>query len=241
MKSAWLVMAAMVLTGCAGTRGLQLTLEGRTGELLYLHDSETVDDKQKGTVKIVSFVVDDVLPPDTTVRKKSGFLVPLLFVNFWKYEYECRLGSSQIENDYKEFARQSFIEELERSGTYRQAEDYGDLEVEVGLRSLTMSAPMVKVGDIFFVLYAYGYNESTLAGPVESVVTADVVIRRDGHELVNRRFQGSSRTNTLKGNFMSVADYTATMIEGFSLALKDLNEHLVQEINRIPVASPRRI
>jgi len=231
MKITWMAVAVMFLTGCGGAAGLQRTLGDHTGELLYLHDSATAAEKQGGTVKIVSFVIDDILPPETTVKQKSGYFVPLLFFNFWKYQYECRLGYAQIENDYKQFVRESFIEELERSGRFRRVEDRGDLELEIEISSLSMSAPMLKAGSFIFIVYGVGYSESTSAGPVDSLVTAKAVVRKKGKELVNREFQGKSRTNVLSGKNVKLEDYTTTMIEGLSFALKDLNESIVKEIN----------
>jgi hypothetical protein len=43
----------------------------------------------------------------------------------------------------------------------------------------------------------------------------------------------------LQGRNLNMGDFTTSMVEGFSLAIKDLNENLVQSINAIePTPSP---
>ncbi|MCG3110695.1 MAG: hypothetical protein MCM46_02615 [Candidatus Manganitrophus sp. SB1] len=232
MKKLWILVAIFFLTGCAGATGLQRTLEVSSGELLFLHDSEKVPDKQTETVKIASFVVDDILQPNTTVEKKSGYIVPLLFLNFWKFEYQSSLGYAQIKNDYKKFIQESFVQELERSGKFRQIEDQADLELDIEVKNVTMSAPIVKTGNFLFVVVAWGFGYNTLAGPVDVVTTANVALKKDGIELFSKEFHGNSRTNILSGTNIKIEDYTLAMIEGLSLAIKDLHENIVEEINK---------
>lgn len=232
MKKIWIVLGFFLLTGCAGATGLQRTLEDRSGELLFLHDSEKVPDKQSETVKVASFVVDDILQPNTTVEEKSGYIVPLLFLNFWKFEYQSSLGYAQIKNDYKKFIRESFVQELERSGKFRPVEEQGDLELDIEVKNVTMSAPIVKTGNFLFVVVALGFSHNTLAGPVDVVITANVALKKDGSELFSREFQGRCRTNILSGTDIKMEDYTLAMIEGLSLAIKDLHENIVEEINK---------
>ncbi len=234
MKHIWIIgMMIVLLTGCAGTDSLRGSLQGRRGELVYLHDSAKTAEKQGGTVKIGSFVVDDVLPPSTTVEEKSSFVLPLIFLNVWKYDYESSLGYAQIENDYKQFIRESFIDELKRSAKFSYVEDNGDMEVELTIKGITMAAPIHKNGNVIFAVYAVSWSQYTSAGPVDVVVTANVVLKKDGKELFSRELLGRGRAGVLKGKNLQLADYTTAMIEAMSLAIKDLNEHIVKEINTI--------
>ena len=231
MKKTTMLILAVLLSGCGAAAGIQSTLKDRNGELLYLHDSEKVPDKQGGTVQISSFVVDDILPSETTVREKSGFVLPLLVVNVWKFEYQSSLGSDQLKNDYKKFIQDSFIEELDRRGRYKHVEGHGDMELAVEVKTMTMSAPIVKTGNFLFLLVAWAFGQNTSAGPVSVVVTANVELKKDGKELFNRDFQGKTQTNILAGQHVNLEDFTTSMIEGVSLAIKDLDERIVSGIN----------
>jgi hypothetical protein len=234
MKHKWIIgMVIVLLTGCAGTDSLRGSLQGRRGELVYLHDSAKTAEKQGATVKIGSFVVDDVLPPSTTVEEKSSFVLPLIFLNVWKYDYESSLGCAQIENDYKQFIRESFIDELNRTGKFSYAEGNGDIEIDLKIKAVKMAAPIHKNGHFIFAVYAFMWGQYTSAGPVDAVVTADAVVKKDGKELFSRELLGRGRAGVLKGKNLQLGDYTTAMIEAMSLAIKDLNEHIVEEINTI--------
>lgn len=233
MKHIWIVAIMIVLlTGCAGAAGIQSSLQGRSGELVYLHDSEKIAEKQGGTMKLASFVVDDVLPPITTVRHESSFVLPLLVFNMWKYGYKSNLGAAQIGNDYKSFIRESFVEEVNRSGKFGYAEDKADLEIDLKVKTITMEAPIYEQGHIIFAVYAIAWGRYTSAGPVDVIVTADVVCKRDGQELFSQEVQGRGRAGILQGKNLQLGDYTTTMVEALSLAIKGFNENLVRELNK---------
>lgn len=236
-RTTWVALTVLLLAGCGASANLQRKLESRSGELLYLHDTVKVTEKQEGSLKIGSFVVDDVLIPSTEVKEKSGFVVPLVFVNFWKYDYEGRLGSAQIGNDYKKFIRESFIEELKRSGKFRYVEQNGDMEIDIKVKTIEMFAPIRKNGNFLFLLIVFSYGQSTSAGPVDVVITADVTLRKEGKELLNKAFQGRHRTGPLNANYNTednlLKDYQTAMIEAVSLAVKNLNENIIGEINKL--------
>ena len=107
--------------------------------------------KQSGTVRVGSIVVDEVLPQATSVTEKSGFVLPLLVVNLWKYDYQSQLGQSQLTNDYKAFIRESFVEELKRSGKYNYVEDQSEMEIDLKIKTISMTAPMRKTGNVVWI------------------------------------------------------------------------------------------
>jgi hypothetical protein len=233
MKKLSLILILAVLAGCAGTSSLQRTLEGQKGSLVYVHDSEKVADKKAGSLAIKSFAVEDVLPPDTVVTRKSSFFLPLIFFNIWKQEDQAQLGYAQLENDYKQFLRESFIEEMKRSGTYAIRDGQGDLSVEVRIKKIEMSAPINQNGNFIFAVFFFAYGSHTTVGPVDVSVDADVQASKAGAVVLTRELKGRFRTNILAGKNANMRDYTTAMIEGVSMAVKDLNEKIVKEINKI--------
>jgi uncharacterized lipoprotein YmbA len=233
MKPLWWAIPCVVLvTGCGGAAGLESSLQSQHGPLAYLHDSEKISEKQAETLRIGSVTVEDVLPETTTVKEESGFFLPLLVVNIWKYDYESRLGRAQLSNDYKAFIKDSFIEELRRSGKYNYVDDHGDMEIDLRIKEITMTAPMRKTGNVIFVLYAVSYHQTIWAGPAEVFVTADAVLKKDGKEIFNQEFRGRGKTGMLQAKKPNLQDFTTAMIEALSSALKNLNESIVREINK---------
>ena len=234
MKHIWpAVLFVMLLTGCGGAAGLESSLQSKNGPLAYLYDSKRISVKQAGTLRIGSVTVEDVLPETTTVEQESGFFLPLLVVNIWKYDYQSRLGRAQLSNDYKAFIKDSFIEEFRRSGKFNCADDPSDMTLDLRVKAITMTAPMRKAGNVIFLLYGVSYRQSISAGPAEVFVTADAVLKKEGKEVFNQEFRGRGKTGMLQTRSLEIQDFTTAMIEALSSALKDLNENIVREINKI--------
>jgi|CXWL01.1.fsa_nt_gi hypothetical protein len=236
MKKIWIAaLMGVLFTGCAGVDSLQESLRNRSGNLLYLHDSLKTAEKQGGTLKIGTLSIDDFLPPSTTVKEESGFFLPLLVVNVWKYGYQSSLGSAQIANDYKLFIRESLVEELKRSAKFSYVEEHGDMELDLKIKEITMAAPIYKNGNFLFLFFSIAYSQNISAGPVDVVVKADALIRKNGKELFSQEFQGNGRAGILQGANIQLEDYTIAMIEALSLAIKGLNENIIKEVNKLSV------
>jgi uncharacterized lipoprotein YmbA len=238
MKKTLITLMVIFLAGCMGSGGLKGLLEDRNSELMYLHDSQKSSEKTVQTLKVESFVVDDVLSSDTAVKRTSAYFVPLLFVNFWKEDFQCTLGSAQIKNDYKEFMRESFIVELKRSSKFEYAAESAEMTLVIRVKKIDMSAPVNTKGNLLIPIYAFFYNRHAMAGPVDVTVYADVILKKGSVELFIRELQGKYRADILKreqnvsmANYLK--DFTPAMIDGLSLAIKDLNEKIVKEINQI--------
>ena len=229
----WAVPCMMLAAGCGGAAGLESSLQIQHGPLAYLYDSEKISEKQPETLRIGSVIVDDVLPQTTSVRQESGFFLPLLLVNVWKYDYQSQLGSSQLSNDYKAFIKDSFIMEVRRSGKFNYVDDHGDMEIDLRIKEITMKAPMRKSGNVIFLLYAVSYHQTIWAGPAEVFVTADAVLKKEGKEIFNREFRGWGKTGMFQAKKPNLEDFTTAMIEALSSALKNLNESIVKEMNKI--------
>lgn len=234
MKPLWFVVfSVMLCAGCGGAPALESLLQTKNGPLGYLYDSEKVSEKQTGTLRIGSVIVEDVLPRATSVTEQSGFVLPLLVVNVWKYDYQSQLGQSQLTNDYKTFITDSFIEELKRSGKFSYVDGQSEVEIDLKIKTISMTAPMRKTGNVIFLLYAVSFSQDYYAGPAEVRITADAVLRKDGTEFWNQQFTGVGRTGVLEGRNLNIADFTTAMIEALSLSVKNLNENIVREINKI--------
>lgn len=234
MKTALMTMAVVLLAGCVGAGGFESQLVRRSGEAMYLHEARATE-RQPATLSVGAFAVEHGLPPVTTVRKTGGYAVPLLFVTLWKGEYQSALGAAQISNDYVQFMKDSLTEELKRSAKYGFVERDGDLEVDVRVTKIQMSAPIVESGNFLFLVLAWSYSKSVQAGPVEVAIEGEAVMRKGGQEVLRKPVLGRSRTGGLLKKYGDIdqltRDFTTTMIEGFSLAVKDFNDNVVSEVN----------
>lgn len=224
-------ISAILCGGCGGALGIENHLKSQNGPVAYLYDSEKIAVKQTGTVRIGSVVVEDLLPPATKVTEQSVFVLPLLVVNVWKFDYQSQLGQASITNDYKAFIKDSFIEELKRSGRYTYVDDQSDMEIDVTIKHLSMTAPVRKSGNFIFALYAFAYSQGYYAGPAQVLITADAVLKKDGREIFKQEIGGIGRSGMLQGPRLRIGDFTTAMIEALSLSVKNLNENIVREVN----------
>lgn len=227
-----LAALAALAAGCANTGGLQAQLRSGRAELMYLQDPP-VAERQPSTVGLGKVTVEAALPAETTLEKVGGFPVPLLFVNFWKYDYRASLGTARLANDLPGFTRQSLAEALRRGARYAWAEEGADLQVEATVRTVTLRAPMQQSGNFLFLVFAWSWSSSVGAGPAEAIVEGEVVLRRGGQEVLRRPVKGQARTGVLQGAHAKVEDYTSTMAEAVSLAVKDFDAQVVAAVNGI--------
>jgi len=232
-----MAMALVLLVGCVGAGGFESRLASHSGEVMYLHEARATERQPGTTVSLATFTVEQRLPPATTVQRTGGFVVPLLFVNVWRGEYRSTLGAAQISNDYVQFMKDSFAEELKRSAKFAFTDHDGDVQVDVKVTNIEMNAPIVESGNFLFLLIAFGHSRSVHAGPVEVVVSGEAVARKGGQEVLRKPILGGSRTGGLPRKNRTIedlmADYTAAMIEGLSLAVKRFNDAIVAEVNSL--------
>lgn len=225
--------ALLGLAGCIGAGGYEARLRERHGELMYLRGASGVE-RAPGTIALGAVAVDAPLPPETTVRKTGGWVVPLLFVNVWKGEYRSELGAAQVANDLGTFVRESLVEDLRRGARYALADGEGDLQLEVKVTKVAVNAPIQESGNALFLLLFFSLSSSTVAGPVDVSVEGEALIRRAGQELLRAPVTGRSRSGVLRwGRQMQIEDYTTAMIEGLSLAVKSFNDEVVAQVNRL--------
>lgn len=233
MRRTLIVLFLLFLPACGVTQNVQGRLEENRGTLTYVHESLPVQEKGSLTIAVRSFIVDDVIPAHTTVRKVSGSVLPLILFNSWKEDMQAELGYDRLENDYKRFMRDHFLEELRRSGKFPVKDGQADLNVSVRIRKVELSAPIRHRANFFFLFIVVGGGSSYSAGPVVATVSADVTIERTGAQVLSETMTGKYATNILEGRGIDLSDYTIAMIEGVSMAVKDLNEKIVRAVNRI--------
>lgn len=233
MRRMGAAMWLMLATGCVGAGGLQLQLAERHGPLEYAYASKEVG-QRPGAVGVASYTVSGGLPTELTVQRKGGYVVPLLFFNFWKNEYAATLGAQQVTNDYVQVMKDSLAEELRRNGRVALAQQEGDLQLDVTVSKIEVKAPVVETGQAYFLLIGWGFGIDLKAAPAEVVITGEVVGRRGGQEVLRKAVVGRAvaAIRPSKKKF-KIGDYTPTMIAGLSGAISNFNMAVVSEVNGI--------
>jgi hypothetical protein len=225
-----------VLSGCVGAANLEQGLRGHNAALGFLREVRATP-RTPGTLTVDGVSVDGVLPPETTVRKTGGWVVPLLFFNAWKGSYQANLGAAQLQSDCAAFITESLREDLKRGAKYELVEKDGGIHLDVHVTKITMNAPVQEGGTMLFLLLAVSWSQWIQAAPVDVAIQGEIVARRDGVEVFRKPVLGRARAGGLKrakSDFAQfAADFDAAMAEALSLAVKGFDDSLVEEVNRL--------
>jgi hypothetical protein len=224
------VSCMILLQACAGSGGLAAQLAKTRGTLR--HESvPSAEQRQLPTVSLGNVVVEARLPPATSVNRSSGWAVPLLFVNLWNAEYDATLGTAQLDTDLETFTRSCIADELRGRSRRAWAEQGGDLVVDVTVHKLTMSAPMRESGHLFIPVFFWLYYHAVYLGPAEVTLEAEVVVRRDGTEVVRHPIAASGRADPKSARNRRVDGYTLVMAAALSNAVERLGAQVVETVD----------
>jgi len=234
MRPVLATLPLALLLGCAGTSSIQRALQRRQGDLLYLHDFAPPE-RRSGTVGLASFAAPALLPPETTVERTSSFVLPLLLLNVWTHDYRATLGTAQIRGDLEQALREALVEDLRRGSRLAYVEEAGDVTLDVRIEEAMILSPSVKAGSFLlipigtFLLVGVGSGYHT--GQTEAVLQATLKARRAGTEVLRRSIRANALVSMPRWRSPRVDDHTILMIEALSLAARDLNRRIVEEVD----------
>ena len=224
------LLLIVATTGCTTTADLERAVQARTGGLAYVLDSHKAETKDK-TLALTSFVADDLFDRATTVKRTSTFFLPLVVFNLFRSQDNIQLGHTQLKTDYRQFFRESLVEEIQRSGRYNVKDGQADYVLDVRIRRVDIAAPINQRFLLVFPVFFFFWQTVFTAGPADVSVVAEVKLMKAQTALLTREIKGTYRTSAFgKG---ALPDYATAVIQAVSLATKDLNENIVAELNHI--------
>jgi hypothetical protein len=229
LLAAWM---AALLGGCIGAGAFQDRLRATSGELKYPHEAAPPE-RRPESIGLGAVTLSRPLPPSTTVTKTGGTFFPFLFVNIWTGDYRGTLGATELREDLTGFVRRSLAEDLERGGAHPYAEHDPSLQVDVAISKVDVTTPIHEHGNALFMFLWITYANHVSAGPIAVVLDGEVVVHRGPEELLRRPIQASVRMRGPAGKGWKTEDLTLSMVEGLSLAVKEFNRRVVQEVNAL--------
>lgn len=235
MRPVAATLSLALLLGCAGTSSIQRTLQRRQGDLLYLHDFAPPE-RRSGTVGLTSFAAPALLPPETTVERTSSFVLPLLLLNLWTHGYRATLGTPQIRGDLEQALREALVEDLRRGSRLAYVEGAGDVTLDVRVEEAMVLSPSVKTGSFYLIpigtfALVGGAGSGYHTGRTEAVLRATLIAKRAGTEVLNRSIRAQALVSMPRWRSPRIDDHTILMIEALSLAARDLNRRIVEEVD----------
>lgn len=224
----WISLMAFLVTGCTSAAEIQKIMRMRNDELKYEYDNKAAE-KRGGTIEVRSFIVDDVLPPDTIVKVKN-LVIPLIVIDYARHEYQCKLGYHEIVNDYKKFMRNSFIEDLIQNSVYAYVENQGALTVDIHIKKVDLSGTFTSWWGFSFLPFLLIGKDEGGAELVDVDIQAEAIMKKDQTVVFSGDVHGKHAVRARK--IVASTEYTTMMIESLAAAVKNLNANVIQAINQ---------
>lgn len=239
VEKAAVLFAVVLFTSCTSTKQFQRSLEHKIVPLGYLFDSQIKECDNVATIAITQFD-DAALLPVTTAKKKGGFVIPLLFLNYWEVNFNTTLGKASLNQDFSQFFKSSFKIESERSGCYTSINDTLNagykLEIEFDKCNVTskykQSTTVLILGDDF---QSTDVNEKFFPSKGDFKFTAK--LKRNGKTLFKKTYSIQSDLPYYGNNSFDIDELRTAYLNNMGMTMsqttKKCIEQLVTDINLV--------
>jgi hypothetical protein len=176
----FLVFMALIVTGCGSSLEKQQSIISNRYSLAYLHDSKAIADKRNINVYIDSLKIEKNIADSLVVHSKSAFVLPLVFIDVWNFNYDCIFGRNVLVENNKDFIKSNLITEVKRSGIFNivSTPDSADYSLNIKITDSKCSGGYNQNGFFYFLLFAFGYRVAEKAGPEVSTVNWSYDLRK---------------------------------------------------------------
>jgi hypothetical protein len=183
----------------------------------------------------------------TTVHRKFGLIVPLLFINVAEFRYRIKLGSSQLTEDFNDFFFNALIDESQRSGRYAlcydstRSKDVYNLEVSLD----TCMTDTYLTESTLVIYYVYGYfsTYTESSHPSFSKVACNVRLRKGDQLLRDTTISVTNSLDFLNGDNLNrnerLNQTAGCMVATLCQSTRDCISKLVQDLNGTLIAQKR--
>ena len=231
-----LLLSSLLFISCSQSKMLTRSLQKSKAPISYLHDSEIIEFDKTKTIALGSFnnqIIDSI----TNVTVTRRIIIPLLVFNYFDRKYDISLGQSNLDQNYTDFFKSSFLTESHRSGKYSLVDsNTSDYILDIKIDSCyttskyqMTSSSLYLVSHVITTIKEKGFpSESKLVLSVSLKSNNKIVFEKDYifdkiQALSNSR---SKQTNALRAFFIT------NMVESLSLNTKECIELIIDDINK---------
>jgi hypothetical protein len=232
-------IVATVFFSCASPLAMHKSFVKTKGSLSYIHDSEPRLDSAYECVTVIPPSLDAwQLTGPGMVRKKSAWVVPLIFINVWKSEYEYFPGRDGISEDVPAFIQNSVITEANRSAAFRASADgcASDLTLEIEVDSTAAKGAYVTQGFIYYFGIVYGTSTSESAGIGEAYSRFHYRLKKGDEVLFSGESSSRQVSQPLARQYGSKNElrsfFNRNLLEALALSFKTNVDILVEDVDR---------
>ena len=237
-KLSFAVILVFLLSSCVGTKTLYKGLTKEDSTLEYLFDSEENTSEKVDSIMVLTPVISDPqFTKSGNLRKVKSSVIPLIFYNGWKSEFEYSIGENVIREDVSKFVGKTVINEINRSTSfYADSTSNTGLILELEIDNLGAKGPYHSDGTMMYLLFYYSYSMLEYAGPGVAYSGLNYKLKQETQVLLEGRHQSEIPTEPLKGNFQSTKElrkfFSAQLTEALSITLKSNIESVIKDVEK---------
>lgn len=232
-----------LLCSCRSSRSMQKELNGMRSNLFYELTSQEYIGEVNKTIYL-DFIDYSNTDYYSTIKRKGGFFVPLLFYNFQKDKFRTRLGEYSLSQLYREFLTDALLTECNSSTCFHLVDNKDNiapsdsvyrLKVKVRQNETNGGVVVNQNGFIWFegkyvelANCRYRPSETQLAISIRLSYRDDCLLDKT-YNVKHKQFRKNRRQyeDSYGANQASLDD----MAECLSLATKEVIEYISQELH----------
>ena len=150
------IFPVILFPACQSAKSVQRQMQNIQSELFYELTTPVFSENINNTI-FLNPVSDSATFPYTTVNKKGGKVIPLIFYNLVQNKYEVKLGDGSLIQPYNEFLMDALLAQCNRSSCFnlRVNDDIiipdSALILEIKVNKNATTAKLVN-NDVFFFI-----------------------------------------------------------------------------------------
>lgn len=232
-----ILVSTLLISSCTSTKKVQEHLEYHKQPIAYLMDSPPVENKSAYQVSISSIQIDSSIRSNSLAVKETGWMVPLLFANFWASRKMCYQGASMFEESWSASFRKNLIKEGNRSGVFTidSSTTGGSYQLELSIDQLEAKGPYFSKGFYIFAVFFYVSSFGDYAGPAKTKLAVSYRLKEDGKLIHENAFSAEKETEQLKKGYKNkkelIQGFATSMAEATSYNFKNIIESVVLDLN----------
>ena len=242
------VFPMILFPACQSAKSVQRQMQNIQSELFYELTTPVYSENIDNTIYL-NPVSDSVTISYTTVNKKGGKVIPLLFYNLVQNKYEVELGNYSLIQPYNEFLTDALMAQCNRSSCFNLKVNDNFvipdsaliLEIEVNKNATT--AKMVNKDVLFFIPISWDFTFGSSSWEVgEPVSWLEISARLMQKEkcLWEKTYSVTKdlpyKRKGIEDPFYAYETCIENMTECLSYTTKDVVENISQNLHIIMLA-----
>ena len=237
MKRIVLLLFSMAILGCGTTSGVRRSFEHHQHSMNYLFDSVENVEKKNMLIYLndIKFSAGN-LPDSFVVEKEKRYFIPLIFLNYWKGVYLCKLGKKNIYEDLDNFISSSFRSEVERSGRFQLTDDVNaDYQLDLEFSNIISEGIYTQSGKFHYLIFLYMWGSSQSTSSIHASILSNVKLSRNDEIVFEKDVSIKKTQYPMSTSSMTAAElkynFAIQLVENLSLCFKECFEDIVAELN----------